>query len=248
MFDHPWLNLLLPSRCPLCGVRVTDKYSLCESCWQCLPLQPLQLCHRCGEEVTMALPNGCGFCRERLLIQDRTICAFPYEPPVSSLLLGAKFADKNRWAAIIASWGWLRCHEQLRELNIEGVVPIPLHAKRLRQRRFNQSALLAGQLAKRLEKPLWTDNLTRHRMTRPQTRLDRKQRQANVMNSFLAQFDASPPQHLLLVDDTMTTGATVSEAAKALKQAGVQEVTVMVMAKAMNHGMALHQRTPFTIP
>lgn len=182
----------------------------------------------------MSLANGCGHCQGVGVMQDRTLCAFPYEPPISLLLLGAKFADKSRWGAMAAHWGWARLGRELQGLQVDGVVPVPLHEERLRKRGFNQAALLAKPLAKALRRPLLTDLLFRPVATLPQTRLDRKAREANMRGVFRAQWgERAVAEHLLLVDDTMTTGATVREAAAALKKSGVGQVTVMVLAKAM---------------
>lgn len=117
---------------------------------------------------------------------------------------------------------------------VDMILPVPLHLKRLRQRGFNQAALLCRFLGKRLGVPVRYDVLFRGHWTDPQTRLDRKQRHANVKNAFhVAAPGIIQGSSLLLVDDVFTTGSTVNECARSLRKAGAGEVTVLTVARAL---------------
>jgi ComF family protein len=112
------------------------------------------------------------------------------------------------------------------------VLAVPLHPKRLRMREFNQALLLADRVAKRLALPLSLDHLVRVRATLPQTKLDRKERAGNVRRAFAVQRQPElVDRRVLLVDDVMTTGATVNECAKVLRRAGVTSVVVLTLAR-----------------
>ena len=112
------------------------------------------------------------------------------------------------------------------------VMPVPLHPSRLRSREFNQALLLADRLAARLGLTLSFEQLVRVRATRPQTELDRKERARNVRRAFAVQNPAGlVSERVLLVDDVLTTGATVNECAKVLRRAEVESVTVLTLAR-----------------
>ena len=114
------------------------------------------------------------------------------------------------------------------------VVPVPLHPKRLQERGFNQSGLLAKEFSRRLGLPISFDLLVRKKWTQPQTRLNRKERLENVKGAFgLCEADAVRGRRILLLDDVFTTGTTLSECAKTLKRAGGSEVHVLTVTRAV---------------
>jgi ComF family protein len=126
----------------------------------------------------------------------------------------------------------LVCKDKLPPVDL--VLPVPLHPKRLRVREFNQSLLLADQIATRLSLPLLLDHLRRVRATPPQTELHRAARAENVKHAFaLHRGKALQDQRVLLIDDVLTTGATVNECAKALRRAGVKAVVVWTLARRL---------------
>jgi len=115
---------------------------------------------------------------------------------------------------------------------IDFVVPVPLHPVKLRERQFNQSEVLAAYLAKKLNKKIVKDRLKRIKYTMPQTELKREQRLKNVNGAFRAKRDSNfEDKTILLVDDVLTTGATLNECAKALKDAGAKRVIAFALAR-----------------
>jgi ComF family protein len=114
------------------------------------------------------------------------------------------------------------------------VVPVPLHLKRLGQRGFNQSAVMAGALGRRLDLPVRFDMLVRNQWTEPQTRLSRKERLENVKGAFeVSDRSSGKGHHILIVDDVFTTGTTLSECAKTLKAAGAAGVYALTVTRAI---------------
>ena len=109
-------------------------------------------------------------------------------------------------------------------------MPVPLHSARLRKRGFDQALELAKMIAKRKSISLRTDLLSRSRNTSAQSYLDANQRRQNLRNAFVVD-KRSVPRHIALVDDVMTTGATVRECAKVLLKAGVERVDIWVIAR-----------------
>jgi ComF family protein len=117
---------------------------------------------------------------------------------------------------------------------VDGLVAVPLHVRRVQQRGFNQAALLAAFLAKRLKLPVRNDVLGRVRWTEPQTRLNREDRLKNVADAFQVRDEATVQNRtLLLIDDVLTTGSTVAACAHALKDAGALRVYVLTVARSL---------------
>ena len=114
---------------------------------------------------------------------------------------------------------------------LDGVVPVPLSIKRLRERGFNQSLLIARVISKEIKAPLLMDTLLKKKDTLPQTGLSARERMLNLKNAFDIRGDIRGLR-LLLVDDVMTTGATVKECSKELMKAGAKEVTVLTLARS----------------
>jgi len=114
------------------------------------------------------------------------------------------------------------------------MVPVPLHPKRLRQRGFNQSGLLAGQFARKIKVPVWFDIMIRKNQTQPQTRLKREERLKNVKGAFeISGADRVRGRRVLLIDDVFTTGTTLSECARTLKRGGASEVHAITVTRAL---------------
>ena len=114
----------------------------------------------------------------------------------------------------------------------QAIVPVPLHRSRLRRRGYNQALELAKPLAKHFRVPLLRDALQRTRATAAQTELSAIQRRRNVRRAFVARLGGAAPEHLAVLDDVFTTGATLAECVRVLKRAGVQRVDVWALARA----------------
>lgn len=215
---------LLPPRCLVCGERGSDGQDLCAACRATLPWNRVA-CPRCALPLAVAAP-ACGACLQAPPPQAGARAVFLYRPPVDRLLLRFKFhAD-------------LAAGRLLSGLMLEGLagtgrpqalVPLPLHPSRLRRRGYDQALELARPLARGLLLPLDAARLERTRATAPQSELDAAARRRNLRDAFRARAGAAP--HVVLVDDVMTTGATVHAAALALRRAGCARVDVWVCAR-----------------
>ncbi|MBU8977253.1 ComF family protein [Lysobacter sp. MMG2] len=217
---------MLPPSCLICRERATNGIQLCEPCAQSLP-ENAASCGRCG----LPLPvehTLCGDCLRRPPPQAATRAVFLYRPPLDRLLPRAKFhadlASLRLLAALMASRVGTADRPQ-------ALVPVPLHRGRLRRRGFDQALELARPLSRHLSLPLRDDLLRRGRATSAQTRLDAAARRRNVRGAFEVRHGVALPAHVALVDDVMTTGATVRAAATALLRAGVARVDVWVCAR-----------------
>ena len=243
-FVNEWLNLLFPPQCPICH-QATPRHTLCSACHGQLPWCTLDgICLRCGRATSTifieeTLTQGCDFCYADPWAPDQVFSPFLFAPPVSRLLVGLKFSDRTELVAqlIDLCWEWLAQQLHASPLGtIDCIVPIPLHFWRLIMRRYNQSALLAKELARRLHKPMSTTGLYRVQATTPQTSLGAQARRDNVAMAFRVDPEWAAQhaqQTILLVDDVMTTGSTLYAAISALKRAGIGRVVVFCMARVV---------------
>jgi ComF family protein len=223
-------RVLLPPRCLVCGETGADGHDLCVDCQRALPWNR-SACARCG--LPMPEPvAACGHCLKKPPSLDRTHAAFRYGFPVDNLLPRFKFHHDLAAGRELA--------EAMRVLMMDAVardgdrpqalIAVPLHPKRLRQRGYNQAMELAKPLSKTFAIPLLHDGLRRIRDIAPQSGLGALARRRNPRGAFAIGSDTLPA-HVALIDDVMTTGATLYECARMLKRAGVQRVDAWVAAR-----------------
>ena len=234
-FVRPVVDLLLPRVCAVCG-RLVDAGSeqmMCGTCWSRLPLLTLPQCNRCGHPT---YGERCRWCE---LLPPHVRAARSVCWAAGAVGLGAMHALKYQgWpriadelAARMARLAWPPDVVEERR----AIVPVPLSSKRMRERGYNQSLCLAQALAKRWSIPVWTDVLARVRHTETQTRLTPGDRLRNVSGAFGAPASARPilrGTHLVIVDDVVTTAATLNACASALCAGGARIVSFVTFARA----------------
>lgn len=169
---------------------------------------------------------ACGHCQRHPPGFDWTIARFTYAAPVDQLVQRLKYG--HDFAVVQAFSGAILA--AVARLDVDLVVPVPLHRHRLRERGFNQAVEIARPLARAWGLPLALDRVTRVRDTSAQAGLARKARQANLRSAFACR-DALDGRRVLLVDDVMTTGATLDALARCLKKQGAVEVGALVVAR-----------------
>ena len=229
-------NTIYPPRCPSCRSYVAGDGNFCASCFEKLRLIAAPMCASCGIPFVVAVEEGmrCPTCLETPPSYDVARAVMVYDAVSAPLISALKFNDQ---------WAGLNRHAQMMigaggELinAADMLIPVPLHWRRLASRKFNQSALLAFKLSAQTGLPCVSDVLLRVQYTKPQMRLDRKTRLTNVKKAFAVAHDAAlaiTGKNVLLIDDVMTTGATVEACAKALKKAGAARVDVLVLARTV---------------
>ncbi len=229
------LDLLLPRVCAACGrpTQPSDDGVVCGRCWSRLHRLPAPQCRRCGHPVWR--DGACEWCA--LL------------PPFVRAVRSVCSATSGSGPSIIAALkyeGWTAAAEGMsermarlawpRDVTDEraALVPVPLAASRARERGYNQSELLARGLGRRWGIPVWTGCVERARGTATQTRLTPDERRRNVVGAFRAARNAVNFRgaHLVLVDDVVTTGATLNECATALYGAGARIVSYVTFGRA----------------
>lgn len=209
--------------------------SLCLDCQ--FQVQPVQLpfCSCCGDPVAGELPGEflCAWCQKTHPAFDWARSAVRYTGPVRHCLHALKYhsgfwvlPDVERWLRAL----WNTCPPEA--ARAQAILPVPLHPRKARQRQFNQSALLAAAVSRLSGIPVRPFWLRRGRLTGTQTHLTAAQRARNVHGVFEVPWPALVRgRRLLLVDDVMTTGATLNECAKVLRAAGAESVGALTVAR-----------------
>jgi ComF family protein len=232
-------GLLFPPTCVLCGAPGDDHLDLCRGCRQELPdLGPA--CVRCALPLP-ALPSAptdtdgplCGPCRRKPPPFARAHAAFRYEQPVPALVGGLKFGGRLNTLRLM---GLLLAESLAASVaspagdRPAAIVPVPLHARRLRERGYDQALELARIVGRQLALPVLAGGCERVRSTPPQADLEAKARKTNLRGAFQAtrRLDGA---HVAVLDDVVTTGSTVREMAKVLRQAGAARVDVWCLAR-----------------
>ena len=224
-------RLLLPWRCALCAGPAPAGRELCEGCEADLP-RNADACPRCA--LALAVTDVSGLC-QRCAIQPpayfRTVAPLAYDFPVDRLLLGLKFGRRMHLARPLAHTvaNRVRSDVQLGLLDMpETLIPVPLHPRRLARRGFNQAEEIARFIGQEIGLPVTPGCCRRVRHTRMQSRLSDEERLGNVAGAFAC---GDSPEQPAIVDDVVTTGATVNALAGALIAAGAQQVQVWAVAR-----------------
>lgn len=229
------LDLLYPRNCMQCGAPSPDPMK--HLCWDCLSDAPgiePPFCTVCGDPVAGDIQHDytCFACARETPAFDRARSAARYDGAVGTVLRALKY-ENALWAVQDISALLAACVQaEYSGQAFDAVTAVPLYVSRRRGRGFNQSALLGRALAGRLHIPFRENLLRRVRPTVTQTGLTAPQRTANVCGAFRVGLFARPAGlGILLVDDIMTTGATVNACAKALKKGGAVSVHVVTAAR-----------------
>lgn len=232
------LDLVYPPVCLACSAPTGD-VGLCAPCWAGMRFITPPVCDRLG--TPLPFDAGGGMLSPEAIanppVYRRGRAAAHYTGAAQVLVHRMKYGDRPEYARLLAGWMAQAGAELLRDADL--LVPVPLHRGRLWRRRFNQAALLARGLARHTEVPVDLDGFERRKATRSQVGLSRAERANNIQGAFRIAPGAEARfrgRRLLLVDDVLTTGATVNAAARVLLRGGAATVDVLVFARVVTEG------------
>jgi len=234
------LDLLFPPLCMSCRRRVSEPHALCAACWATISFIEGAVCAKCGTpfEADPGSETICGLCHAKPHYFDRARSLFKYDDASKGLILRLKHGDRLDHVPGLTRWLARAGSELLAGTDV--IVPVPLHRWRLWKRRYNQAAILAKHLSELSGKPHRPLALVRTRPTPSQGEMpSAKARRRNVLSAFKV-----PPKHraelrgrnILLIDDVLTTGATLDACARALKRGGAARVDVLTVSRVVRPG------------
>jgi ComF family protein len=228
---------ILPPRCLACGTIVDEPDALCGPCWAAMTFFAPPWCAVCG--LPFPHPMGddaiCADCARDRPSWDRARAVLRYDKHSRRLVLALKHADRTHLARALGGWMRRAGAEVLDGADL--VLPVPLHWTRLFARRYNQAGLLAHAIRAAGGPPVAPDWLVRRRRTPSQGRLGAAARARNVRGAFALRPGRSiRGKRIVLIDDVLTTGATVEECARVLRRGGAEFVGVLTLARALRAG------------
>jgi len=226
------------SHCILCRTQHSDRSSLlCSPCNKSLP-RISHYCDQCGNILPDHTPYLCRHCLKKTAIFDGAFSLFHYKPPIDYFIKQLKFQHQLLYADFLGNKMADALAEHAKQITTnlttpDVILPVPLHSTRIRNRGFNQALEIAKPIAKKLRIPLITNELIRLHHTQAQTELNARERRNNLKNSFFYQPSSHTAHYknIAVIDDVMTTGTTLHEITKVLKQhPSVENVYVWVCA------------------
>ena len=229
------LSFLFPPICPLCTKELLDKGErICKSCSKNNIFIQSPTCYLCGKPMKSYEKEYCNDCRKHPKQFKRGMGLCVYEKPVTDSLAAIKYKNQRKLANYYIEEIKKRKYKELKQLNVDAVIPVPIHKKKRRKRGFNQAEIFAKGIAQMLGIPMYTKIIGRVHDTKPQKQLGPGERKKNLKKAFCTDKkryqEAGMPRKVLLIDDIYTTGATADAVTIALKSLGVKEVYVFCIA------------------
>lgn len=218
---------MLPAQpCMLCG-RMSRDGLWCAPCDRTLPYLEAPHCPICARPTLLG--ETCGQCLKNPPLFTRTTAVFDYRFPLDKLIQAMKYGEQ---LALAQAFAERLAHRIDRSGLPDCIIPMPLHPNRLRERGFNQSHLLAAGAARKLGIKLLPDACRRVRDTPPQSALPWQARKKNMQQAFCCEMDLTG-RHVALVDDVLTTGASLNALAEAVRKSGAMTISTWVVARTL---------------
>jgi ComF family protein len=220
----------LPFQCLLCAHRTHSRKNICSDCIANLPILSHR-CLRCAQNLPIKQTElVCGSCLSHPPPMHRTYALFPYQAPITRLITGLKFEYQLSYGFLLGDLLAERVrHDWYKETRLpELIIPVPLHPSRLKKRGFNQAIEIALPLSKYI--PIDRHGILRIKSTVPQSQLNAKERIKNVAHAFSLQ-RSYKGKYVAILDDVMTTGATIRELSQTLLNAGASQIDVWCCAR-----------------
>lgn len=219
------IDLLYPRRCPLCDtVLEFGGTQVCQSCMKKQVRITPPYCMKCGKTIEDITEEYCGDCTQLPKSYDRGFPAFAYVGDIKDAIYAFKYKNQRDYSSFFATCILEQYGKQLKELKLDGLVPVPIHRDKRKLRGYNQAEVLAKDLGKKLQVPVYPNYLLRVVNTSPQKELNDKTRLKNLKNAFKIGENKIKLKKVLLVDDIYTSGATVEACTKVLLEAGAERV------------------------
>ncbi len=224
---------IYPARCPLCHDIVRAGEGLvCRKCAGTVRILQEPLCKKCGKPIASDTAEYCYDCTRKEHRYERCIAAFSYDDRMRESVYMYKYGGREEYAEFYVQQMLRRGERLIRQWRPELIMPVPLHRSRERKRGFNQAGLLATGIGRSLNIPVDDRSVIRCVNTKPQKLLNNMDRKQNLKNTFRIRESWNPCTRILITDDIYTTGSTLDEMSRVLKQAGVRHVYAITLCIA----------------
>lgn len=226
-------ELLFPRRCPVCDeIAVPWGNLCCRACVNKLQYTGSDYCMRCGKGLSGPEEEYCRDCKQYAHSFERGRSLYRYESAAAAIFR-FKYRGRQEYADFFGQELYRYLGQDIDAMEAEALIPVPLHKKRLRERGYNQSALLARALSKHCGVPYREDLVIRHKNTTPQKQLSYRERQNNLKKAFKLCVNDVKLNSVIIIDDIYTTGSTVDAMSKVLLEGGVKHIFVVTLAAGM---------------
>ena len=232
------VNLVYPRNCQFCATPLAEDRLgvVCPSCLALAKVIGPPFCRRCALPFAGKLDEqiDCGYCKDLRFNFSRAVAACRAEGVVRDCIHRFKYNREMYFEQHLTEWLTAAAKRWIDWQRVDAIVPVPLYARKERQREFNQAERLAKALSRTVDVPVLAKHLRRVKETSTQTRLDATTRRANVRNAFAArQGMVFAGKRLVLVDDVFTTGATLDSCARVLREEGAEDVIALTVARGV---------------
>lgn len=224
-------DTLYPCRCPSCR-RIVYNEAFCDNCWKKLVFIEKPICSICGEPLDIKTNQSilCGHCLNKKHYFNKAVSVFIYNRTIARAIYRLKFDRKIFLSKFFAKF----IVKNVKEFDSDYIVAVPIYKNRLEERGYNQSLLLVKEISKIINVPYIEDAILKIKNTLPQTKLTTNKRKTNLKSAFKINEkyrDLIKDKNILIIDDVLTTGATVDECAKILKKNGAGRVFIGAIAR-----------------
>lgn len=228
------LSLLYPDRCVVCDTIVDYNTGVCEKCKGVFTLIDSNRCFKCGKQLRNDQDEYCHDCEGKHHNFDRGYPLYVYDDNIRKSIYRFKYSNRQKYARYYGKEMTKGLGEIIKKINPDAIIPVPLHKKRLKKRGYNQSYLIAVELGKRLNIPVYENYVVRVKNTTPLKQLNANERQNNLKKAFkIGDYDVKL-NSIVIVDDIYTTGSTIDEMSAVLRIAGVKEITFVALSSGSN--------------
>jgi len=222
-FLYKFLDLIFPPKCGYCGEITMSKQFVCKNCYNLSTNKYINRCEFCGK---ISIDNKCSECRNKTLYYEKLIFCNEYTKEFKQKIHLYKFKDSKHYYHFFTEL----IYERVKNEEFDLIIPVPISKERYRERGYNQAGLIAKKLSYLTDKPYNLGILVKIKNSKRQSMQSFKNRQISVKNVFeVADILEVKDKKILLVDDVFTTGATVNECSRVLKEAGVKNIKVAVI-------------------
>lgn len=225
-----FIDLLFPRRCPVCdGIVMPKGRLICPDCVRVLSFVKDPVCKKCGKELFSSDMEYCFDCVKHKRTFEYGRALINYDEQAKTSMVKIKYKNKREYLDFYGDAISLRYEKMIRRMESGGLVPVPVHPSRKKERGFNQAEILAQKIGAKLNIPVFPDMLVRNKKTIPQKALNPTERLKNLEEAFMPGKIVPGVKNVILIDDIYTTGSTVEACTRVLKKSGINKVYILTI-------------------